>query len=188
MSVFNLVKKPPADTEYNNSLDDELSVFIDGRIAEHFQNEKSVNHACCVDYEVLGKRKFFGETTLYLWVMYQEYSYDGVLKEESGAHIPTAITVRKENGGYKLVEYWEPRDGSYYAKDIKDKFPFYLHNKGIDSQRYVKQQIARCEALAMEHFGIESYNAVAKNRPLTLSDVITLSNTGNPVFNTLYIE
>ena len=184
MSVFNLVKKPSADTEYNNSLDDELSVFIDGRIAEHFQNEKSVNHACCVDYEVLGKRKIFGETTLYLWVMYQEYSYDGVLKEESGAHIPTAITVRKENGGYKLVEYWEPRDGSYYAKDIKDKFPFYLHNKGIDSQRYVKQQIARCEALAMEHFGIdyaqyggiESYNAVAKNRPLTLSDVITLSD------------
>ena len=183
MSVFNLVKKTPTDTEHNNSLDDELSVFIDGRIAEHFQNEKSVNHACCVDYEVLGKRKFFGETTLYLWVMYQEYSFDGVLKEECGAHIPTAITVRKENGGYKLVEYWEPRDGSYYARDIKDKFPFYLHNKGIDSQRYVKQQIARCEALAMEHFGIDyaqyggidGYNAVAKNRPLTLSDVITLS-------------
>ena len=183
MSVFNLVKKPSADTEYDNSLDDELSVFIDCRIAEHFQNEESVNYACCVDYEVLGKRKFFGETTLYLWVMYQEYSFDGILKKESGAHIPTVITARKENGGYKLVEYWEPRDGSYYAKDIKDKFPLYLHNKGIDSQLYVKQQIARCEALAMEHFGIdrsryssiEEFNATVKSRPLTLSDVVILS-------------
>ena len=181
MSVFDLIKMPSNNyTENNNLLGDELSVFIDCIIADHFQNEESVNYACCVDYEVLGKRKFFGDTTLYLWVMYQEYSFDGILKKESGAHIPTAITVRKENGGYKLVEYWEPRDGSYYVKDIKDKFPFYLHNKGIDSQRYVKEQIARCEKLAMEHFGIdygiESYNAVAKNRPLTLSDVINLSH------------
>lgn len=189
MSVFNLVKKPPTDVypEYDNSLGDELSVFIDCSIAEHFQDEESGNYACCVDYEVLGKRKFFGETTLYLWVMYQEYSFDGILKKEGGAHIPTAITVRKENGGYKLVEYWEPRDGSYYVKDIKDKFPFYLHNRAIDSQRTVKQQIARCEALAMEHFGldyaayggIEEYNATAKNRPLTLSDVVILSYKKN---------
>ena len=45
-----------------------------------------------------------------------------VLKEESGACYPCAIVYSKNNGKYSFKEYWTPRDGSYYAKDIKKYF------------------------------------------------------------------
>ena len=38
--------------------------------------------------------------------------------------MPAAITFTSTNGGdYILTEYWEPRDGAYYADDIRAKFP-----------------------------------------------------------------
>jgi len=73
---------------------------------------------------------------------------------ESGVHIPTVITVEQtgSHGHYKLVEYWEPRDGTYYAQDIKEKFPWRLHGKALDSQRYIDEQLAFCENAAREYY------------------------------------
>ena len=62
------------------------------------------------------------------------------------------ITAKKENGHYKLVEYWEPRDGSYNVVDIKAKFPWYLHRKALDPQRYIESQQANCRKMAEEYF------------------------------------
>lgn len=137
------------------TIDAPLAVFIDCEIANHHQSPYSAENFCCVDWEVLGAKKKGDEITVYMWVLYTEYSYDNGLKEETGAHIPTAITVKKESdNGYSPVEYWEPRDGSYYAKDIRDKFPWYLYFAAVDSQRYIESQTAACERAAMEHFGL----------------------------------
>ena len=87
-------------------------------------------------------------------IMYE----NGEIKLESGAHIPTVITSKRTGsyGHYELVEYWEPRDGSYYAEDIKEKFPLHLHSEALDSQRYIDEQIEFCDNAAKDYFSSSS--------------------------------
>lgn len=135
------------------TVNEQMQVFLDCQIAEHFQTEKSQGNACCLDYEILGTKKRGKTTTVYMWVLYEEYSYQkGQLQQETGSHIPTVITARKEDGNYRLVEYFEPRDGTYNPEDIKAKFPWYLWPKAMDSQRYIKRQKQACQELAEQYF------------------------------------
>lgn len=131
-------------------VDGPLAVFLDGQIAAHHQSESSKENFCCLDYEVLGTEKKGDQVTVYLWVLYREYSDAATV--ESGAHVPTVITAELQDGNYVPVEYWEPRDGSYYAQDIRAKFPLLLQGKAMDSQRYVKKQSDRLDQAAREHF------------------------------------
>ena len=141
------------------TLDASLKNFIDTEIAAQHQSDRSAENFACVDWDVLAQRKNGNRTTVYMWVLYNEYSYNDGLEQEAGAHIPTAITVEKENGSYHLVEYWIPRDGSYYADDIRSKFPFYTWAAALDSQRFIRKQTAECEKKALEYF--ESRNSVS---------------------------
>lgn len=153
------------------SINAKLSVFIDCQIAAHFQTEKSASNACCVNWEVLGTERSGAETTVYMWVLYDEYSMrNNELHQETASHIPTVITAKYDDGAYELVEYWEPRDGAYYEVDIRGKFPWYLQRNALDSQRYIKEQLAENKEIAKEYFG--------ENRTLSLDDVITLSKKG----------
>ena len=91
--------------------------------------------------------------TVYGLALYQTYTFEnGVLEQRSGSHIPVAITFRVTDGGeYALTEYWMPRDGSYYAKDIRKKFPL---GAVPDTQKYIDSQQAECLAKARYHFGL----------------------------------
>ena len=153
------------------TLNEQTQIFLDCTIADHFQTDKSQGNACCLDYQVLGTKKNGRETTVYLWVLYEEYSYqNGQLQQETGAHIPTAITATKVDGNYRLVEYWEPRDGSYYPEDIKAKFPIRLWSKALDSQRYIDRQEKACRQLAEEYF---AENPPAESPSLSLDIIDT---------------
>lgn len=192
MSVFTLknISSSGKDND-DDKLDDELGQFIDLCIAEHHSYE---NVDCLfVEREVIGKKSFLNKTTVYLWVLAEGYSSnaDDGITIEHGSSIPTVITVKKEsegilskgNGGYQLVEYWEPRDGSYYAKDIKSKYPWYMHYKVLGSQDYVEELSDSIEKKVMDYYGIDyaafesidSYNEKTYGKKLTLSDVVTLS-------------
>lgn len=130
-----------------------MQVFLDCQIAEHHQSEKSEGHACCLDYQILGTKKSGKTTTVYMWVLYEEYSYEnGQLQQETGFHTPTVITATKEDGNYRLVEYFTPRDGAYNPGDIKAKFPWYLWGKALDSQRYIDRQQKACLEMAERYF------------------------------------
>ena len=143
-------------TDPVRSVDAKMEIFIDCQIAEHNQTEHSVGNACVLDWQVLGKEKKGNKTTVYLWVLYEEYTQEnGQLKLESGSHLPTVITAEKKDGQYFPVEYWTPRDGAYYEQDIREKFPWHLEGKALDSQRYIKQQKTACRKLAQEHFEME---------------------------------
>ena len=76
---------------------------------------------------IYGKRKNGNKLTVYMTACYQLYSTDnplGIVEESGGGWCPTAITFEvRDDGSYKLLEYWEPGDGSYYASSIKEKFP-----------------------------------------------------------------
>ena len=72
--------------------------------------------------------------------------------------IPTVITAKHtgSHGHYELVEYWEPRAGSYFVEDIKEKFPLHLHSEALDSQRYIDEQLEFCDNAAKDYFSSSS--------------------------------
>lgn len=76
---------------------------------------------------IYGKRKNGNKLTVYMTACCQLYSTDnplGIVEESGGGWCPTAITFEvRDDGSYKLLEYWESEDGSYYASSIKEKFP-----------------------------------------------------------------
>ncbi len=148
----------------NDKISESLSEFLDVAIYNHFANDKTVDNYPVMDYEIIGTKKDGNVTTVYMWVLYEEYSYDNELVLETGAHILTAITVKKVNDYYELVEYWEPRDGSYYDDDIKAKIPLHLQFKASDSQRYVKKQEEICKQKALDYFStnIEEQNKLSE--------------------------
>lgn len=143
-------------TNPKTTLDEELSVFVDMEVAAHNSDKTdSEGIFSAVHHKVLGVQRSLNRTTVYLWSMYQEYSCEnGVIKEESGARSPVVITAKRtgKHGHYELVEYWQPRDGAYYVEDIREKFPWYLHSKALDSQRYVREQKEFCRKAAEECF------------------------------------
>ena len=168
-------------TNPRTNIDDELSLFIDMQIAEHHYSENHTDdNYIVVHHKVLGYDKSLKKTTVYMWVMYREYSYEnGDIKLVTGAHTPTVITVKRtgSHGHYELVNYWEPRHGSYYEKDIKQKFPWYLHSKALDSQRYIDEQLKFCEDAAVEYFN--SIPNISSSEKLTWTYSPMLSYTGH---------
>ena len=99
------------------------------------------------------------QITCYGIVYYHEYNLkDGVLMGASGALIPTVLTFRvNEDYALRLTEYWEPRDGSYYADDIKSKF------RGVpypDTTKYLAEQELNCYLQAADYFGVGTYTIV----------------------------
>ena len=134
------------------TLDEDLKDFLNAEIIAQYQSDKSAENFACTDWDVLAQQKNGNRITIYMWVLYNEYSYNDGLVQEAGAHIPTAITVEKEGNSYHLVEDWIPRDGSYYADDIRSKFPFYTWAAALDPQRFIEKQTAECEKMALEYF------------------------------------
>ena len=95
------------------------------------------------------------QITCYGIVYYHEYNLkDGVLMGASGALIPTVLTFRvNEDHALRLTEYWEPRDGSYYADDINAKF------RGVpypDTTKYLAEQELNCYLQAADYFGVSA--------------------------------
>ena len=147
----------------NKDLSEKLSVSMDMAVAEHNRSSKSEGHFAAADYDIMLVKQSGNETTVYAWVLYEEYSFDGKdVKLESGSHIPTAITFdTSDNSGdsstYDLIEYWQPRDGSYYAEDIKTKFPWYIRRKAMDIAGSNAQH-ENCLRAAREYYGVNTMN------------------------------
>jgi beta-lactamase regulating signal transducer with metallopeptidase domain len=141
----------------NKSLSGKLGLSMDMAVAEHNHGSKTDGHFAAVDYDVLRISRSIGRTTVYAWIMYEEYSFDGTdIKEESGSHIPTVITFDtssedSDKSTYDVIEYWEPRDGSYYSDDIKAKFPLSIRAKAFDVSGADRQH-ENCLRAAREYF------------------------------------
>lgn len=89
---------------------------------------------------LFGKDAHAEKVTAYLLVHHVKYStYGGTLAATGGGYGPTAITFKvSDTGEYILEEYWEPRDGSYYDDDIRDKFPGYCADDALNDQAYIE--------------------------------------------------
>ncbi len=139
----------------NVDLDDGLKVFLDTQIAEHHESPQTKDNFVTVDYEILKTDNKPSEVSVYMWVLYQEYSYkNDEMKAETGTHIPTVITAKKDGNSYELTEYWKANDGNQYVESIKEKFPFYLWSKATDNKWCIEEQLSRSRASAMDYYGI----------------------------------
>lgn len=93
--------------------------------------------------------------TFYGWALYEEFMPSGVrLTAISSSHIPVALTFDYDEFGYSLVDYWEPRDGSYYEPDIRAKVPESIAEDMMDSQKFILIQQQECYAQALEYTGL----------------------------------
>ena len=142
-------------------ISEELGIFLDGQIVEHHRSAQTGDNFTVADYKILDVEKSSNYITVYMWVLYNEYSLkDGDIYSEAGAYSPTAVTVKRSDTighleeHYELIEYWTPRDGSYYADDIKAKFPWRLHSDALNTQKYIDAQEASCEEKARKYYGI----------------------------------
>jgi len=158
----------------NNKLSGKLGPSMDMAVFGHnlSSRDKDNNIFAKTDYDVLLVSKSGNTTTVYAKVFYEEYSFDGTdVKVETSSNIPTAVTFDTssadsdyDSATYEVIEYWEPRDGSYYSDDIREKFPWSIRDKAFDNSDFTDHH-EKFLQLAREHFGIgqgivedDSYN------------------------------
>ncbi len=97
--------------------------------------------------------KLIEKATVYGLAYHQVFRLENdILVEEGGSHIPVVLTFAYDaTEGFTLTEYWEPRDGSYYAKDLKAKFN---GRPWPDTQKYIQQQMMNNYLQAMEYYEV----------------------------------
>lgn len=156
----------------SNISDETLNRAIYDAIIEHNSEYKTYHDFSTCAFTVIATEEQKEELTVYASAMYTEYRYPGVIKlpgeedypfDTSGCHTYIALTFRiLPNGNLILEEYWEPRDGSYYANDIRRKFPVAVD---FSLQDIVKEHKEACDKKAYEYFGIAESNFTLQNTP-----------------------
>ena len=158
-------------------LSDPMKVFIDGQLAEYHSSGRD-GYVGFLDYEVLDIDRSGRETTVYMWVLWEEYQCEnGALNAGSGSHMFTVMTMKESEDGYESVELWQPRDGTYWASDIRDKVPWYLYGRATSSQRYIKSQKENVTRMAEEYFGLAEPSVALGNTLLKKMEDLTLDFT-----------
>ncbi|MGN0402520.1 MAG: hypothetical protein ACI4HQ_09735 [Acetatifactor sp.] len=134
-----------------NSGTDSLDAAISSAILDHYARDRYAGLISVESHVLLANEGMSGtlmvgedpnieEKIVYLLVLHETYStYGGTLESVGGSYIPTAITFSiRDSGEYMLEEYWEPRDGSYYTDDIRDKFPGVAADDALNDQAYIE--------------------------------------------------
>lgn len=157
------------DSEWLSKFGSSIDDAVDQASLEFFHSERSdrKNAFCVTSHKTLfltgtkDKKTF----TVYGWVLYQTYvpKQEGdfiVAHEDGGISVPVAITfgVNDETATIESVlEYWTPRDGSYYVKDLKAKFPEDAYDKLKDEDKFVKELRENNLEKANEEFKRRTY-------------------------------
>lgn len=154
-------------------------------ILEHNRSADPTGFASCASFVELAcivvDGSDFSEYTHYGWALYEEYRVtDNGLETIIGSHVPVAITFREDpSGTLTLEEYWEPRDGSYYAQDIREKFPSHIVEDGMDSQKFILQQTQECYAQAVASTGLDTEMVIGSLLETICSSPAQYSNPGD---------
>ena len=118
--------------------------------------------------------------TLYLMSLRESFDYrDGSFERVSGRSGPLVLTFRMEDGGAVLSDYWEPRDGSYYWPDIREKFPSVLTDAQLDTQTYILGQNQQIYQQVVEHWNIDTTPIIEALFDELMSEPSASSNPGD---------
>ena len=87
---------------------------------EH-ENEKTF---ASIGVYLIEEKEEFTKFNIYAWVLEESfYVENNEIKQSSGSSIPHKFVVEKIDGKFVVTDVRIPRDGSYYAEDMKDIFP-----------------------------------------------------------------
>ena len=149
-----------SEKEFSESLDEAINWAIldhnysrryDGmlRVASFVQLSSENKGIASVESDM----KLIEKATVYGLAYHQVFRLeDDILIEEGGSHIPVVLTFTYDaSNGFTLTEYWEPRDGNYYVKDLKAKFN---GHPWPDTQKYLQQQMMDNYLQAMEYYEV----------------------------------
>ncbi len=88
---------------------------------------------------LLGNKGHMEEVTVYLIVYHMKYRIEETVEEVEGDFVPTAITFSVDKDkNYTLKDYWTPRSGAYYKKDIRAKFPEEAVEEALNIEKYAE--------------------------------------------------
>ncbi len=113
--------------------DEEIAIAIENYLLEksenepkHHENEKSFVSIRPYLTEEKNNYKLYN---VYAWVLEETYYLENnEIKQDSGSSIPYKFVVEHINDEYKVTDSRIPRDGSYYAEDMKNIFPRSVRN------------------------------------------------------------
>ena len=93
---------------------------------KHHDNEKTFVSMRIYLLEEKDKNKHY---EIYAWVLEEKnYLENNEIKEDSSSSIPYKFVVKKVEDNFIVVDSRIPRDGSYYADDMKNIFPKSVRN------------------------------------------------------------
>ena len=114
-------------------------------------------------YHIVDVEEKDGKEIYYLYVMCKGYVCEnGYVKMFSAVEIPAVATVSIDKDGcYVLEEYWEPRDGSLYGSDIRDKCPDNLEDEMFNNNLYTEELSFACDRKATNYFKNIGYELIS---------------------------
>ena len=178
----------PASEEPDFSTLSAEQTAIRQAILEHNKSSYPLEYdvACCsfITLETLSATPLAGSNThkitYYGWALYEQYrATDNGLETTGGSHIPVALSFDLDERGYTLTEYWEPRDGSYNAPDIREKFPAHIVEDALHGQKFVLQQTQECYAQAVASTGLDTNQVIGMLIETICSSPAQSSNPGD---------
>ena len=177
----------PAPEEPDISTLSDGQAAIRGAIINHNRSADPTGFVSCASFvklEALYGTPLPGSSThktvYYGWALYEEYRVtDNGLETVIGSHTPVVLSFDIDERGYTLTEYWEPRDGSYYAQDIREKFPAHIAEDGMDSQKFILQQTQECYAQAIAATGLDANQVIGSLIETICSSPALSSNPGD---------
>ena len=149
------IDEPNTDTNLTTAISSVLNEKYkaekpDGLI--HIETYSLLAHQTSSGTPLVSNLGHMQEATVYLLVYHMKYSVNGgQLEEVEGDFVPTAITFKiDESGHYTLDEYWTPRTGADFEKDVKSKFPGASAEDVLNTEKYAENLIKENWRLARE--------------------------------------
>ena len=94
--------------------------------SKHHNNEKTFVGIRTYLIEEIKEDKLYN---IYAWVLEEKYYLENnKIKQDSGSSIPYKFIIEQNGDEFKVIDSRIPRDGSYYAIDMKNIFPKSVRN------------------------------------------------------------
>lgn len=112
------------EKELNNAI---LKFIVDrGDNEKHHENAKAFASMRVYLIEEKERDKLYN---IYAWVLEEKYYLENnEIKQDGGSSIPYKFVLAREDDEFVVTNVVNPRDGSYYADDMKSIFPSSVRN------------------------------------------------------------
>ena len=99
-----------------------MSFIVDrGDNEKHHENAKTF---ASMEVYLIEEKESFTKFNIYAWVLEEKYYLENnEIKQDGGSSIPYKFIVENIDGKFTVTDFVIPRDGSYYADDMKSIFP-----------------------------------------------------------------